>query len=249
MEISYTLFLCYFYCDLFSLHKPRLCQKEVFSLFEDKYNLKKQENIFLAKKLIVESIHNSARIEGCNITFPETQTILDGVSVANIKMADVECIINLRDAWRYLLTNIELPFSLDFACKMNYFVARNESLEWGVLRTGHVGISGTNLKPPIPQNHNVLKEIKDILKIESITYRAIRYFLWACRSQLFWDGNKRTSILCGNKILIDSGKGLLNIKEQYLIEFNERLRRFYDTNDFSLIDKFIYDNCIYGIDF
>lgn len=65
---------------------------------DDKYSLALDQNIFLAKKLIVENIYNSAKLEGCNITFPDTQTILDGVSVANLKMSDVECILNLRGA-------------------------------------------------------------------------------------------------------------------------------------------------------
>lgn len=38
----------------------------------DKYNLKVEENIFLAKKLIVSNIYSNARIEECNVTFPET---------------------------------------------------------------------------------------------------------------------------------------------------------------------------------
>ena len=30
-------------------------------------------------------------------------------------------------------------------------------------------------------------------KIKSTTEKALNYYLWAIRSQLFWDGNKRTS--------------------------------------------------------
>ncbi len=39
----------------------------------DRFNLKIEENIFLAKKLIVSNIYSNAKIEGCNVTFPETQ--------------------------------------------------------------------------------------------------------------------------------------------------------------------------------
>ena len=218
-------------------------------MFEDKYNLSKEQNIFLSKKRIVENIYHSARLEGCNVTFPDTKTILDGVSVANIKMNDMECILNLRDAWKYLIANIEKLFNFEFACKINEFVTRNESIEWGVLKTGIVGIGGTDYKPAIPNKENVIKETENILSISSITERAIRYFLWGCRSQLFLDGNKRTSTLCANKILISEGKGILSIKENDLNEFNKRLVAFYDTNDYSIIDSFIYENCITGIDF
>ncbi|WP_010243705.1 Fic family protein [Acetivibrio cellulolyticus] len=218
-------------------------------MFKDKYSLTKEQNIFLAKKLIAENIYHSARLEGCNVTFPDTKTILDGVSVANMKMNDVECILNLRDAWKYLLSTVEKPFNLDYACKVNEFVARNESLEWGVLRTGKVGIGGTDYKPEIPVKENVVEQINKIMALENTTEKAIKYFLWGCRSQLFWDGNKRTSTLCANKILIAEGKGILSIKENDLGEFNKRLVSFYDSNDYSLIDQFIYDNCIIGIEF
>jgi len=215
----------------------------------DKYHLTLDQNIFLAKKLIVENIYNSAKLEGCNVTFPDTQTILDGVSVSNLKISDVECILNLRDAWKFLLSNVENPLTLGYVCKINSYVARNEALEWGVLRNGRVGISGTDYVPPIPVKEDVIEKINNINSIENITERAIKYFLWGMRSQLFWDGNKRTSMLCANRILIAAGKGILSIKEQDLREFNYLLTKFYDTNNDLVIRSFIFDKCIRGIDF
>ena len=98
----------------------------------DLYNLTTEQNIFLAKKQLVGSIYSSAKVEGINITFPQTQTILDGITVANLKVDDVEKILNLRDAWKYVLNNIETELSLYFIKKNNSFVARNESLDRGV---------------------------------------------------------------------------------------------------------------------
>lgn len=216
-------------------------------MLEDKYNLSLEQNIFLARKLIVENIYNSAKLEGCNVTFPDTKTILDGVSVANLKMSDVEVILNLRDAWKFLINNIDKEFNLDFACKINSFVARNESLDWGVLRYGSVTISGTDYIPPIPESEEVAMKIYEIMSIKNVTERAIKYLLWGMRSQLFWDGNKRTSTLCANKILISEGKGILSIQEKDIGEFNKRLTEFYNTNDYRKIDGFIYDNCIHGL--
>lgn len=42
----------------------------------------------------------------------------------------------MRDAWRYLANTIDEPVTLAYLCKLNEFIARNEALEWGVLRTG-----------------------------------------------------------------------------------------------------------------
>ena len=83
-------------------------------------------------------------------------------------------------------------------CKVNELVARNESIEWGVLRKGSVSITGTEYVPEIPNESKVKEEIEKILNIENTTERAIEYMLYGMRSQLFWDGNKRTSTICAN---------------------------------------------------
>ncbi len=101
---------------------------------QDKYNLTKKQNIFLAKRNLVDNIYANARMEGINITFPQTQTILEGVNVPELKLDEIQCILNLRDAWKYVINNIDEKFDIDFICKVNEFVARNESLSWGTLR-------------------------------------------------------------------------------------------------------------------
>ena len=215
---------------------------------EDKYNLTLEENIFLAKKTLISNIYSNARIEGCNITFPETQTILDGVNVPNVRLDEIQCILNLRDAWKFLINNINDEFNLQYICKINEFVARNESLAWGKIRDGKVLISGTEYIPEIPNENDINKKIIEIMQIENITLRAIKYMLYGMRSQLFWDGNKRTSLICANKILISKGKGILTVQEKDLQQFNTLLTEFYNTNNDKKIIEFLYKNCIFGID-
>lgn len=43
--------------------------------------------------------------------------------------------------------------------------------------------------PTIPVKDNVLKEIDRINKIAEPVERALEYFAYACKQQLFWDGN------------------------------------------------------------
>ena len=154
---------------------------------KDKFNLTLEENVFLAKKQLVSSIYMGAKIEGLNVTFPETQTILDGINVPNVKIDEINTILNLRDAWKFILDNINEEVSLELILKVNSYVSRNESLSWGTLRTGNVGISGTDYIPKIPEEKEVLKEIDNILAIPDITLRSIKYMLYGMRNQLFWD--------------------------------------------------------------
>lgn len=215
---------------------------------QDKYNLTLEENTFLAKKMLVNNIYSNAKIEGCNVTFPETETILNGVNVSNVTLDDIQCILNLRDAWKYIITTIEEELSLEYISKINEYVARNESLQWGALRTGKVLISGTEYVPEVPEKNKVKRQIEEILRTENITTRAIKYMLYGMRNQLFWDGNKRTSMIVANKILIQNGKGILMIQDKNLEQFSRLLTKYYDTNQSEEIEQFLYHHCIFGID-
>lgn len=217
--------------------------------YKDKFNLELNQNIFLAKKNIVQNIYNSAKLEGVNVTFPETQTILDGVNVPNVKLSDLEVILNLRDAWKFLLQTIKEPISLEYICKINSYISRNESLDPGVLRYGNVGISGTDYKPPIPNKEIVDYKIKEISELPTATEKALEYFVWAIKNQLFWDGNKRTSTLITNKILIINGAGILTIPEEKILKFNENLNIYYNNDTWKEeFKKYLYNNLIQGMD-
>jgi len=215
---------------------------------KDKFNLTLEENIFLAKKQLVSSIYMGAKIEGLNVTFPEIQTILDGVNVPNVKLDEINTILNLRDAWKYVLDNIKEEVTLDFILKVNSYVSRNESLSWGELRTGNVGISGTDYIPKIPKENVVKEDIKNILEIPDITLRSIKYMLYGMRNQLFWDGNKRTSMIIANKIMIMNGKGIILVKDDDLLEFNKLLTEYYTTGVDIKIIEFLYNKCVYGLE-
>ena len=73
---------------------------------KNKFEMTREQNIFLAKRNLVDNIYSNAKMEGLNITFPETKTILEGVHVPELKIDDIQCILNLRDAWKYVINNI-----------------------------------------------------------------------------------------------------------------------------------------------
>jgi len=217
---------------------------------DDKYLLTKEQNVFLVKKLLSESIFCGTKLEGSKITFPEVQTILDGVNVQSATINDIQTILNLKAAWHYLLKTIHKPFDYHYLCSINNLVSCNQSREWGVLRTGNVRISGTSHTPGLPVESEVKHQLELILDPnKTATDKALDYFLYGTQSQLFWDGNKRTSLLAANKILIENGAGLLLIPETQLLAFNSRLLDYYNTGNGEELKTFLYDQCIKGIDF
>lgn len=187
--------------------------------------LTREQNLFLAKKTFVELVYNTAYIEGCNVTFPQTQTIIDGAVVNGVAVDDIQTVLNLRDAWKYCIENVDITIDLDYICKINEFVSRNESLQWGILRNGKVGVG--DFIPTIPIKEKVLKEIERIHAIEDSEERAFEFFSYICKQQLFWDGNKRTATIVASKILIESGNGVLTIGKDHAEEFNITLNNWY----------------------
>lgn len=96
---------------------------------ENKYNMTIEQNIFLAKGNLVDNVYSNARLEGLNVSISQIRKVLEGINVPELKIDEIQCILNLRDAWKYVINNIDLDFNLEFISKVNEFVARNESIE------------------------------------------------------------------------------------------------------------------------
>lgn len=221
----------------------------VFLNFKNKYSLSERESKFLLKKSVVALIHSASRLENVNTTFPQTKTIVEGMSVSGVPMDDIQVILNLKNAYQYVL---KLPhnskFNLELACKINSFISYNESLELGVLRTGNVG--GVDYTPAVPIESEIKETIEVIMKSNmSETYKALKYMYFAMRAQLFWDGNKRTAIVSANTIMMLNGIGVVNINEKQLEYWNSLLSEFYESNNDEKIIQWTYENCIHGIDY
>lgn len=216
--------------------------------YADKFNMTPAESLFLAKKKWDENVYCGMRMESRNITFPQTKTILQGVNVPNVQLDDIQAVLNMRDAWKFMLASMAEPLTFEYWCKLNEYIARNEALEWGKLRTGSVGISGTEYVPPVPTEEQTRAELDTILSADTTaTAKALEAFVWGARGQFFWDGNKHTSMTLANKILIAAGVGFLTITDRHMEQFNTLLIQYYNTGESEALKDFLYENAIHGI--
>ena len=217
--------------------------------YADRYHLTPEQSRFLAKKKWDENVYCGMKMENRAVTFPQTKTILEGVNVPGVQIDDIQAILNMRDAWRFLMGSINEPITLEYLCKLNEFIARNEALEWGKLRTGSVGISGTDYLPPVPVEAQVRAEFAAIMTADvTATEKALEAFTWGARGQFFWDGNKRTSMTLANKILVPAGAGLMTITDKHMEQFNTLLLHYYETGEKEELKDFLYTNAIQGIE-
>lgn len=214
--------------------------------FTDKYHLNKSQSLFLSKKGQIKNIYCGMKMENRAVTLDQTRAILNGVNVPNVQLDDIQAILNMRDAWKFLLNTVSETITFEYWCKLNEYIARNEALEWGKLRTGNVGISGTDYVPPIPEKEQVITTLEDIVSDKGMTAtdKALEVFTWGTRGQYFWDGNKRTSLMLANKILISAGAGIMTITDKYMEQFNVLLLEYYNTGKSSELKRFLYDNAI-----
>lgn len=215
----------------------------------NKFALSKENNIFLAKRNIIDNIYKSARLEGIAVTFPQTYAICNGVNVPNLSVSDVVAINNLKWAWQFVLETMERP-KVDFAfiCQINQIVGAGLYNNAGFLRSIPVSIGGTSWRPNLPIKPDIIDEINEIHSIENATHRAIDLMLYIMRKQMFLDGNKRTATLCANRILIENGAGLININVEDIDEFKIKLIKYYETGDKDEIREFLFENSIDGLD-
>ena len=100
--------------------------------YQDKFHLTPEQSLFLAKKKWDENVYCGMKMENRAVTFPQTKTILNGVNVPNVQLDDIQAILNMRDAWKFLLNTINEPLTFDYWCKINEYIARNEELSEAV---------------------------------------------------------------------------------------------------------------------
>ena len=218
---------------------------------ENKYNLTREQNVFIAKRNIVDYIWKSANLEGISVTYPETQIIYDKGIVNGLKVDEVIAINNLKYAWQFILEEDNSSYSFNTICGIHKLVCDKLVLDndLGRLRVTPVNIGGTTWKPQFPIESQINEELEELLNqsTKTKTEIAIEIMLWLMRRQMFIDGNKRVAMLFANKIMIDNGCGIITIANELQAYFFTKLINYYETNDMEELKLWIYNNCIDGI--
>ncbi len=215
---------------------------------KSKYNMTKEDNIFFAKRKLIDNLYKSANLEGIAVTFADTVAFVNNVNTGNISIDDMLKLKGLKDAWEFVLNTIDEELTIDYIKKIHFEICKGQGVvPLGEFRDKGVGITGTNYRPKLPRECNYDNELKNIMNIDSAIDRCITLFLWIQRSQMFLDGNKRVANLVANKEMIKNGMGILAVPVEKIGEYFTLLINFYETNDYTEIKKWIYENCIDGL--
>lgn len=204
--------------------------------------------IDLAKRSLVDSIYTSCKVEGLSTTFPDTQNILDNAPVTTT--ADVVVFtLNMRDAWRFLLDNLDYPINLMYIRELNKICGNRLIYGSGELRTSNVRIGGSSYIPQIPTQEEVNRKLNELNTTTDPVERDVKTFCYLAKAQLFIDGNK---------ILISEGIGILQINDadrfkQVLVDYYEstsdRLKDFLEECIIrsSPVEFIVHDGAEYAV--
>lgn len=196
----------------------------------------RERNILLAKKYMVESIYRSANIEGIGMTFPEIQTICDGMSVSGHTLDEINAVNDLKNAWRWIFQNINTDIDVEVLCQLNRIAGKYTVINAGTIRSIYDEpirvplYGGKNYYPPIPDSKEEIdSEIKQVIGDKTLD-NALELFCLICKRQIFNDGNKRTATLITNMYMIQNGLGILSIPVDKKLDFYNALTDFYDSD-------------------
>lgn len=215
-------------------------------ILTDKYTMTREQNVFLAKRNLVDYIWKSSRMEGIAVTYPDTDAVINGARISGLNADEIVTINNLKHAWRFVLDTLVYETDYPFVCKVNHYVGANLIYGCGAVRTIPVNIGGTSWLPDMPLESVIKEELFDLFTIPNITDRALSVALYLMRKQIFTDGNKRTALLVGNHIMIRNGAGVVSVPIDLQPRFLEMLLDFYVSNDMEDVKQFLYDYCIDG---
>jgi Fic family protein len=191
-----------------------------------------------------EFVWDAAMLEGNPFTYPEVQTLMEGVTVGGRKLSDERQILNLAAASRRLGELVSAQgFALTKAIsdELHGLIAIGEALEHGHFRGEgtetatprvYLGEFGELTPPTTEPGAAKLRIIhadglRAIGSIESPFEQALVYCLFGCITQFYFDGNKRTSRAMMNGHLMMSGIDAISVPARRRVEYNSLMTDFY----------------------
>jgi Fic family protein len=229
--------------DIFPLLSNLLANQEMSDLavLNETY---RQKKALLSPKLLqkeferltIELAWKSSKIEGNTYTLLDTERLLkDNVSATGKSAAETQMILNHKTALDFILQDPEYFKELTIIKVelLHQLLTDKLGVEKGI-RQGMVGIVGTDYKPldNAYQIKEALQEFVDIVnKEENPLTKALTVALMIAYIQPFEDGNKRTSRILGNAILLAHDYCPLSYRSVDEVEYKKAVILFYEQNN------------------
>jgi Fic family protein len=202
-------------------------------------------------RFIVEFSWKTSQIEGNTYDLISTERLLlYGEKSSNNTEFEAQMIINQKRALDFILENLELWKEPKVATleKLHSYVGNNLGIAKNLRKT-IVGITGTNYRPLASESQirdalNMLFEY--IINANNIYEKALISVLGLSYIQPFVDGNKRTSRLLGNAILISSNYSPISYRSVDDRAYKEACLVFYEQNSIEPFKKLFIEQYVFA---
>ncbi len=187
------------------------------------------------ERLVIELSWKSSRIEGNTYTLLDTEKlILENKEAAGHSKDEARMILNHKNAFYFIREHVSEFKKLNLANleKLHSILIKDLSIGRGI-RKKLVGVIGSKYKPL--DNVYQIREAVDSLSIvvfraETPYAKALLSLLGISYIQPFEDGNKRTSRLMANALLLSHGCAPLSYRSIEESEYREAMLVFYELN-------------------
>ena len=235
--------------NIFSALKDLLSPKE-------KIEFEKLNDIYIAKRnklsptllqkeferLTVELAWKSSKIEGNTYTLLDTERLLnDNISATGKTKDETNMVLNHKKALDFVLKALEYYKNISIAKieELHKLLVNELGVATGI-RNGMVGIVGTNYKP-LDNTYQIKEALKDTVEVINATNnpveKALIAVLMIAYIQPFEDGNKRTSRILSNAILLANGYCPLSYRSVDEVEYKKAVILFYEQNNASYFKR------------
>ena len=123
----------------------------------------KEDNIFFAKRKLIDNIYKSANLEGIAVTFADTVSFINNINTGKISVDDMLKLKGLKDAWEFVLNTVDEELTTDYIKKVHFEICKGQGVTpLGEYRDKGVGIMGTSWRPKHTCECDYESELKEI---------------------------------------------------------------------------------------
>jgi len=204
------------------------------------------------ERLIIELSWKSSKIEGNTYSLIDTEILLkDNKEAKGHKKEEAIMLLNHKAALDYIFSSSKEPTKLTTTkiTNIHSLLVKNLGVGQGI-RKKPVGITGTAFKP-LDNQHQILEALeKAVNLINKAKYpleKALLANVLIAYIQPFEDGNKRTSRLLANALLLANGYCPLSFRSINEAEYKKAVILFYEQNNLAYFKQLLVEQYKFSV--
>ena len=204
------------------------------------------------ERLAIDLSWKSSQIEGNTYSLLETERLLKEKETASGKSKEeAVMLLNHKEALDFILENSDYinPISVSRIEDIHSLLVDGLGIDRNI-RNRRVGISGTNYKP-LDNEFQIKEALQDLCFLinsrDNIFEKAFFALVLLSYIQPFLDGNKRTTRIISNAILINNKYCPISFRTVDSIDYKKAMLIFYEQNNISAFKKIFIDQFEFAV--